>query len=156
MVKVHTIISCSNPYSFLIVEICHKCGCRKHSSRNKVTPGHQVTQQGQRSNRGYSNTLHLHPQSISQGCIHFLLVSWIEPEQNFKVMVTTVMSKFKSRSIHIEMPTTKILSKLMVTIIRSNQDHTMTLHTYIHSTMSLPRINFLYFMVFEYSPDKIL
>ena len=40
---------------------------------------------------------------------------------------------------------------------RSNQGHTMTLHTYTPQPMSLPSINFLHLTVSEiYSPDKIL
>ena len=39
---------------------------------------------------------------------------------------------------------------------RSNQGHTMTLHTYNSQSMSLQSINFLYLTVSEYSLDKLL
>ena len=86
------------------------------------------------------------------------------PDSILKDMVTTTRSKVTSRShhdlAHLQPPTNvptkyqlptpryspdKILL-VKVTTAKSNQGHTMTLHTY-NQPMSLPSINFLYLMV---------
>ena len=97
-----------------------------------------------------------------------------------KVKITTARLKVKSRSHHdiahlqpstnvrpkYQLPTTYGCRDIAQTRFyrsrslrqgpRSNQGHTMRLHTYNPQSMSLPSNNFLHFTVLRYSPDKIL
>ena len=97
-----------------------------------------------------------------------------------EVKVTTARSKVKSRSDHdvahlqlltnvptkYQLPTPYGFRDIAWTRFyrsrslqqgqRSNQGHTMMLHTYTPYPMSLPSINFLHLQLLRYSLDKVL
>ena len=100
-------------------------------------------------------------------------INIILPRKIFKLKVTTPRSKVKSRSchdvVHLQ-PQTNVPTKYQLPTLygfrgiaqtrfyrsrslrqgqRSNQDQTMTLHTYNPKPMSLPSINFLHLTVSE-------
>ena len=98
----------------------------------------------------------------------------------FKPKVTTARSKVKSRSDHDVahlQPLTNVPAKYQLPTPygcrditwtrfsnsrslwqgqRSNQGHTMTLHTYTPQPMSLPSMNFLHLMVPEIQPRQTI
>ena len=118
---------------------------------------------------------------MSLPSINFLHLMFLRysPDKILKVKVTSATSKVKSRSHHDVAhlrPLTNVPAKYQLPTPygcrdiartrfsnsrslrqgqRSNQGHTMTLHTYTPQPMSLPSMNFLHLTVSEIQPGQL-